>query len=167
MSSFPHDIPSGAYSLTYNSSDVGILEGQPRLVYRMGGINHTAHLFGANVIEIVDTGIESMFVIFTPKNWNAVTKGIFWPFGTMGDYGKAFRNASDYRLKSLVFTAEPGSPAATKGPVTRTFPLAGLAVGQNLEMAMGGAERNVTVVMQVLAGAESPGSHSSLYFIDT
>lgn len=164
---FANDIPSGAYSVAWNGLDVGILEGQPRLVFRAGGQDVTAHLFGANVIELIDAGIEAMYCIFTPKNWNSNTKSIFWPWGTMGTAGIPYRRATDYRIYPLVFTAEAGSPAATLGPVTRTLHLAGLALRNNNEWLNGGDNRNIAVTMQILAGPATGGSHSSKYFTDT
>jgi hypothetical protein len=160
-------LPAGAYSLTWNNTSLGLLEGQPRMVDRPDGIDHKAHLFGSNTIEVVDTGIDSLYVLFTIKEWTAATKSLLWPFGTMGTAGLPFRVASDYRFFPLVLTAEPGSAAATLGPVTRTFPLCGLALRQNRDMALGGPDRNVSIVMQALAVPASGGSHSSVYFLDT
>src|SRR5690242_8850686 len=115
---FPIDLAVGAYAPTYNGAGPLILEGQPQLAFRAGGTEHRGALFGSNVIEIVDTGIEAAFVIMTRKEWNATTRAIIWPWGTIGQAGVPFGLFSN-RARALVFTAEAGSPAATLGPVTR------------------------------------------------
>lgn len=161
-------IPAGAYSITWDGNVVGLLEGQPKHVEKIAGIAHKGHLFGDNTIELVDTGIESMFVLFTLKEWSADIKKILWPWNaTMGITGVPFKVASDARLKALVFTAEAGTRAATLGPVTRTYHQAGLANAQSVEHAIGGGERNIPVIMQVIPVAESPGSRSLKYYTDT
>lgn len=161
------DFAPGAYSLYYDENHVGLLEGQPRMVERMAGEPYKGHLFGMNTIDIVYTGVDSLFLLFTLKEWNAVTKSILFPWGaTIGTYGIPFRLATSL-AKTVQLVAAPGSPAATLGPVTRTFELGILAPNSNLETPMGGSARDVPIVLQMLPNPESVGSHSAKYFTDT
>lgn len=161
-------VAAGAYDLSIDATSLGLFEGMPKHVEKLSGISHKGHLFGDHTIEIVDTGIEAMFILFTVKEWSDIVKELIWPWSaTMGETPVPFKLASDYRAVEIVATAEAGTKAATLGPVTRTYGQAVLANAQQIEHMLGGGERNIPVVMQILPTAESVGSHELVYYIDT
>lgn len=165
------DFPPGAYEVFYDSTSLGLLEGQPRHIERITGENYKGHLFGNTTIDTVYSGIESMFVLFTLKEWNAATKAVLWPWSnTIGKFGLPFRLGSDL-AKPLQLVAEPNSRAALLGPVTRTYALSILVPNSNLEIPLGGEKRDIPIVMQILPSAASnadPGGvHGANFYIDT
>ena len=126
----------GPYTATYNSNDVGIVEG-PRRVQRsleMGDMRGDE--YGQSVIDGVYQGGQ-VFVMMTFKEWTANIKSAIWPFDSdFGDMGVIGRIASNI-ASALVLTPVASTPAAGESNTTLTFNLALLAGGFNVDIPLG------------------------------
>lgn len=160
------DLPSGPYTVTWNSNDIGLSEGPIRHQQRAMGIPVRASLYGDTVLDYILRGAE-VFVALVLKEWNANTKAALWPYGsTHGVMTEAGVRASSL-CKALVLTAVSGTPAATEGPLTRTYANAVLLPGHNLDVIFGPEERNIPLIFAVLPDNDSSGNKKVKFFTDT
>lgn len=159
-------IPSGPYSGTWNTADIGLFEGPIRLQKNLNGLPVRASQWGQSIIEFILQG-AGCFGVIVLKEWTTNTKAFMWPFGAdqglVDEPGLLF---SAY-TKPLVLTALSGTPAATYGPVTRTYHNCAVLPGHNLDETFGPMERNIVVAVAVLPGPNSAGSRKARFFTDT
>lgn len=163
------DFPPGPYEATWGGDAIGLMEGS---IFDESTLLETeirASLYGKQVIDTIDDGM-TQFIILMMKEWNTNAKKVFYPnaatAGTGGTHGKAGRLNSALS-KALVLTALAGTPAATEGPVTRTYNYAKLAGGHNMRLTFGPEERNVPVVFRIFPEEVTSGSKTTKYFADT
>lgn len=163
-------IPSGAYTGTWVidsvARDIGLFEGPIRHQQNLIAQPVMAHQWGRTIIDYVIQG-GGFFGVIVLKEWTTYTKKFIWPFGSthgiVDEPGKLF---SSYTAQ-LVLTAVTGTPAATLGPVTRTYPYVATLPGHNLDITMGPMERNVVVAVAVLPEPSGSGSYKAKFFVDT
>jgi hypothetical protein len=165
MAAITGDFPPGPYQVTFNGTSIGLMEGSIRAGQQVIGLPVRASLWGQTVIDYILQGAFHSFALVM-KEWNAGAKAAMWQFGSthgiVGEAGLLFNPL----YKQVVMTALAGTPAATEGPVTRTYPLCGLLPGHNLDITMGPEERNVPVVFGVLPEPES-ANQKAKFFTDT
>lgn len=138
---------NGPYTVTYNGLSLGLLEGQPKCISVPHAIDVRSSRWGNSVIDGIQDGAD-VFVSLMLKEWTAAIRAALWPFSAnLGDAGVPGRLLSDLGA-ALVFTAVTGTPAATNGPVTRTFAAACLAPEHNLEVMLGNEERNIPLIFR-------------------
>ena len=171
-------IASGAYNITYviNSSvrDIGLTEGPIRLQQNINGIPVRSTQWGDAIIDyILRSG--GAFGVLVIKEWTDYTKYFMWPFGRtsgspgLGDFGavpEAGVKFSDY-CSQLVLTAEANTPAATLGPVTRTYPYVATLPGHNLDVPFVAGMRDIVCAVGVLPSPYTTGSRKARFFTDT
>lgn len=156
---------AGAYSVTHNAVDVGLFEGALRQNQPMHAQESLASRFGDTVIDGVYRG-TNVFAIMVVKEWTESVRDVIWPFDeALGNSGIIGRMLTDI-AKVLVFTAIPGTPAATNGPLTRTYSLAVIAPEHNTEITFGAEERNIPVVMRCLP-AITDSTGIAIHYVDT
>lgn len=170
MAAINPSIPSGAYDATWEISasptDIGLFEGPIRLQQNLIGLPVRASQWGQTIIDYIIQGM-GCFGVIVIKEWTTATKKFMWPFGaTMGIVDEPGKKFSDY-CEQLVLTAQTNTPAATLGPVTRTYPLVAVLPGHNLDMAFGPQERNIVVAVGVLPEPSTEGSRKAKFFTDT
>lgn len=166
MAAITGDFPPGPYEVIWNGNSIGMMEGSVRAGQQVIGLPVRASLYGQTILDyILQGGFYSIALVM--KEWNANAKAAQWQFGStpgiVNEAGLLFNPL----YKQMVLTALAGTPAATEGPATRTYPLCGLLPGHNLDITMGPEERNVPVVFGVLPEPESGGSKKTKYFTDT
>lgn len=151
MAAITGDFPTGPYSGTYNGQSIGLMEGPIRHQQSYIGLPIRASLWAQNTLDYIFQGCQ-MFAVITLKEWNTNTKLLMWPFNA--SHGLGLKSGelvgSGAYAKQLVLTALAGTPAATEGPATRTYPLAVLLPGHNIDVTLGPVERNVPVVLGIL-----------------
>jgi hypothetical protein len=159
-------IPSGPYTATWNGNGIGLFEGLLRMQQTPFGLPVRASQWGQAVIDyIMQSG--GYFGVAVVKEWTTATKAFMWPFGAdMGVINEPGLLFSSF-CQPLVLTALAGTPAATYGPVTRTYTYAATLPGHNLDVAFGPAERNVVVAVGVLPQPNAGGSYKARFFTDT
>lgn len=163
-------IPSGPYSATWvvsgSPADIGLFEGPIRLQQNLIGLPVRASQWGQTIIDYILQG-AGMFGVVTIKEWTTNTKAFLWPFGSthgiVDEPGVMFNAYA----KQLVLTALAGTPAATYGPATRTYPYVAVLPGHNLDITLGPMERNIVVAVAVLPEPASGGSRKAKFFTDT
>lgn len=160
------DLPPGPYTITYKAAAVGLLEGPVRHQQDYSAIPIRAGLWGQTILDYIIAG-AGIFAVFSVKEWNANSKAAMWPFnashGIMPESGKLLNPFSG----ALVLTALPGTPAATEGPATRTYPYAALMPGHKLDVILGVAERNTMLIMCALPEQDSTNTGVAKFFTDT
>lgn len=158
-------IPSGPYSATWNGASIGLFEGPVRLQQSLIAQPVRASQWGQTVIDYVMQG-GGAFGVIVVKEWNTSIRNFLWPFGsTMGIVDEPGLMFSSY-CKPLALTALAGTPAATYGPVTRTYPWVATLPGHNLDIVLGPMERNVVVALAMLPDVDV-GSRKIRFFTDT
>lgn len=169
------DFPPGPYQATYAvpalnagaATDIGLMEGPIRHQQNIIGLPIRTSLYGQNVIDFIQQG-GGVFVVLTVKEWDAGAKAAMWPYNTShGIFPLTGTLFSATGVGQLVLTALAGTPAATEGPVTRTYPFIGLLPGHNLDLTFGPMERNVTIVMAALPEQNSSNVGQPKFFTDT
>lgn len=141
------DLAFGPYLATYKGSGLGGLEGTPRFSMSGEAQDIRASEFGESVVDGVYRG-GNAFLLLVLKEWNPATKAAMWPFGAdLGLSGVIGRSMVDM-AGVLLLSAVAGTTGATKGPVTRSFPLAIFSPGHNKEVLFGTEERNVPIVLR-------------------
>ncbi len=162
----PFDTPGfGPYTVTYNSVDIGLMEGPLTNSSINHGIVRRASRYGDSGISGIYTGGDN-FVQIILKEWTTAVKSILYPWGTIGQSGVIGRALEDL-ASALVLTAIVGTPARTNGPVTRTYAKALMTEEHNLDVLMGNVERNVPVVLRCWPTEVTPGSSELQWFVDT
>lgn len=159
------DFPPGPYTVTYKGTTIGLMEGPIRHQQNLIASPIKAALYGQNIIDYIVQGM-GVFAVIVIKEWNASTRALMWPVNTAPGIGALTGTLYNTFLGELVFTALTGTPAATEGPLTRTYPLAGLLPGHNLDVPMGPVERNVPVVVTCLPEQNSSTVGQPKYFTD-
>ena len=169
------DFPTGPYQATMaipalnsgSATDIGLMEGPIRHQQNLIGLPIRTSLYAQNVIDFVMQGM-GVFIALTVKEWDAGAKAIMWPFNTSHGIGPLTGTLwSAVGVGQLVLTALSGTPAATEGPVTRTYPFCGLMPGHNLDILFGPVERNVTIVLAALPEQNSSTVGQPKYFTDS
>jgi hypothetical protein len=159
-------IPSGPYSATWAGSSIGLFEGPVRLQQNVIGLPVRASQWGQTVIDYIMQG-GGAFGVVTVKEWTAAIRTFLWPFGsTMGIVDEPGILFSQY-CQPLVLTALAGTPAATHGPVTRTYHYCATLPGHNLDITFGPMERNIVVAVGVLPEPATGGSRKAKFFTDS
>ncbi len=166
MAAITGDFAIGPYEATFNGNAVGLLEGPIRHQQSVFGLPIRASIYGQTVIDYILQG-SGMFLVMVVKEWNSNSKAALWPYGqTQGIVNEPGILMSTY-AKQIVLTAVTGTPAATEGPVTRTYPLAMLLPGHNLDVPMGAVERNIPIVFGILPEVTESGSKKLKFYTDT
>ncbi len=138
----------GPYTATYNGNAIGEFEGSLEHFQTGHAREYRSSRFGDSVVGGVYTGVSCIFLARL-KEWTAFTKAALWPFDSLlGDSGVIGRAMEDMALQ-LVLTAVTGTPAATNGPVTRTYPLAILMPEHNQQVLLGTEQRDVPLVFRI------------------
>lgn len=159
---------TGPYSVKWNNSELGLLEGSPREQMVSHGQDVRASQYGDSVIDGVYRGGDC-FAILTVKEWVANTKAAMWPFSTadMGLSGVIGRLNSDI-AKALLLTAITGTPAQAGAlPATRSYPKAILMPEHSREITFGSEERNVMLVFRCLPIEVGSDAATLRWFTDT
>jgi hypothetical protein len=108
-----------------------------------------ASRFGDTVIDGVYRGAD-VFQIAVIKEWTEAIRDAIWPFDeALGNTGIHGRMLTDM-YGQIILTAIPGTPAAAVGPLTRTYPIAGLSPEHNVDVTFGSEERNIPIVFRCL-----------------
>lgn len=166
MATITGDFPPGPYQGTYNAQSIGLMEGPIRHQQSPIGLPIRASLWGQNILDYIIQG-GGVFVVLVLKEWNTNTKLVMHSqnasHGIFMEAGKLY-NTFCYQL---VLTALAGTPAATEGPVTRTYPYCAVLPGHNIDVTLGPVERNVPVVLAVLPEQDSTNTGRAKYFTDT
>lgn len=156
----------GPYLVSYAGSDIGDVEGVLMLQVTAHAQLVRANRFGDAIIDFITRGATA-FAVMNIKEWTAATKATFWPFsGTQGLTGLAGRLGSDIAA-ALLLTAITGTPAATLGPVTRTYAKAIYAPEFNKEIVLGAEERNIPLTLLCLPTEVSATTSEIRLFTDT
>lgn len=159
------DFPPGPYQATYDGQSSGLMEGPIRHRQSAKGLPIMASLWGGNILDYIIQG-GGVFVVMVLKEWNVNSKLIMHcqnaSHGIFMESGKLYNTF----CKQLVLTALAGTPAATEGPVTRTYPFCGVLPGHEIDVSMGPVERNVAVVLAVLPEQDSTNTGRAKYFTD-
>jgi hypothetical protein len=137
----------GAYTWKWNGTPMGFIEGVPELIGVGEAIDRRSGLTGSSVVDGIFTGGQH-FLNLIVKDWTPTTQALIWPFGAQGRSGRHGRAMTDL-AKAIVATAVPGTPAATNGPKTRTFPMACYAPGFNKRVKFGLEERNIAITFRI------------------
>lgn len=159
------DFPPGPYEVTWNGTSIGMMEGSIHHQQMVIGAPIRASLYGQTILDYI---LQGMFVnaVLVIKEWNAGSKAALWPFnasqGIVGEAGLLFNPL----YKAMVLTALSGTPAATEGPVTRTYAICGLLPGHNLDVTFGPEERNIPVAFTCLPEPDSTSKRCK-FFTDT
>jgi hypothetical protein len=166
MAAITGDFPPGPYEMTYKGTSVGMMEGPIRGQDQHIAAAIRASLYGQTIIDWINQGMAS-FVAFTVKEWNAGAKAAMWQAGDAPGQCVEAGVLMNTRAGALVLTALAGTPAATEGPVTRTYALAMLLPGHNVDVTFGPEERNVAIVMVALPEPLTTGSKKTKTYADT
>ena len=167
------DFPPGPYTGTMaiaglNSgaaTDIGLMEGPIRHQQNVMGLPARCSLYAQNIIDYIMQG-AGVFVVITVKEWDAGAKALMHPFNASHGIFPLTGVLMNTFFGQLVLTALAGTPAATEGPVTRTYPLAAILPGHNLDVTFGPVERNVPVVLGVLPEQNSSTVGQPKFFTD-
>ena len=145
------------------------MEGPIRHQQSIRAIPIVAHLYGSEVIDYILTGTGGIFAALSIKEWNTNNKLFLWPYGSVTGVTSQRGQLISALAKPLVLTAMPSTPAATEGPVTRTYPWAILLPGHNIDYTLGVAERNMGVILVALPESEviSGSTLGTRHFTDT
>lgn len=160
------DFPPGPYQVTFKSNAVGLMEGPIRHQQSIIGLPIRASLYAQNILDYIIQG-GGFFAVMVLKEWNTNSKSLMWPFNASHGIVPVVGQLINQYYGALVLTALTGTPAATEGPVTRTYPIAGLLPGHNLDITLGPVERNVPVVITCLPEITGATVGSATYFTDT
>lgn len=125
-----------------------------------------ASVWGQHVINYIMQG-GGVFIVLTIKEWDAGSKAILWPYNASQGIFPVVGELMDTYFKQLVLTALPGTPAATEGPVTRTYPFTAILPGHNLDVTFSAGERNIPLVLGVLPEQNSTTVGQTKYFTDS
>ncbi len=160
------NFPPGPYNATFKATDVGLMEGPIRHQQSIIALPVRATLYAQNIINYILQG-GGVFAVITVKEWDAGAKALMWPFNASHGIFPVVGQLIDQYFGALVLTALTGTPAATEGPVTRTYPISGLLPGHNLDITFGPMERNVPVVVTALPEINGTTVGSAKFFTDT
>ena len=155
------NLPHGPYYATYGGVFIGLTEGVIRHEHTPTGIPiRGGTLYGNSVLDEIYAGTEHFLSIII-KEWFDTTFDLINPFDTtsgatsqLGNTGVIGRSKWDL-AGQIILTAVAGSPAATVGPVTRTYPKAILASDATVLTTFGVAERNIPLTFRILPQAVS------------
>ena len=161
---------TGAYDGTWviqsTPQSIGLFEGPVRLQQNINGLPYRATQWGDSIIEYVLRG-GGCFGVCVIKEWTTYTKTFMWPFGsTMGIMPEAGVLFSAY-CAQLVLTAQANTPAATLGPVTRTYPYCAVLPGHNIDMPLWAGPRDIVLALGFLPDPSTGGSRKARFFVDT
>lgn len=164
MAAITGSFPVGPYQATFATplfsagaaTSIGLVEGPIRHQSNLIALPIRCSLYGQNIIDYINQGGGVFFVIVL-KEWSTGSKGLMHSWSTvMGTFPLTGTLLSPY-FGQLVLTALAGTPAATVGPVTRTYPICGLLPGHNLDEALGPVERNIPLI-----GCALPQQYSTI-----
>lgn len=146
-----YDPPSAAGSSSTGATDLGLVDGVRRLRMRSSAQMVKADRYGDSEIDGIYRG-ANLSLMMTFKEWTSIIREVLWPYtataGDMGQVGISGRLLTDL-AGQLVLTALTGTPAATAGPATITFPKAILAPENDVEIIFGNEKRDIPVVFKI------------------
>lgn len=168
------DFPPGPYTATFAvaglnggaATDVGLMEGVIRHQQNLIALPIRCSLYGQNIIDYVVQG-AGVFIALVVKEWDAGAKAVMHPFNTAQGIFPLTSTLLNTFFGQLVLTALAGTPAATEGPATRTYPICGLLPGHNLDITFGPTERNIPIVLCVLPEQNSTIVGQPKFYTDT
>ncbi len=168
------DFPPGPYQATFQqanlnagaATDIGLMEGPIRHQQNLIALPIRCSLYGQNIIDYIAQG-GAVFAVAVVKEWDAGSKAFMHSFNAAHGIFPLTGTLINTFYGALVLTALAGTPAATEGPVTRTYPICGLLPGHNLDITLGPVERNTPVVICALPEQNSSTVGQPKYFTDT
>lgn len=160
------DFPPGPYTVTYKGASIGLMEGPIRHQQNIIALPIRCSLYSQSVIDYVVQG-GGVFIVLTLKEWNTNAKAAMHPFNASHGIFPLTGTLINTFFGELVLTALAGTPAATEGPATRTYPIAGILPGHNLDISLGASERNVPLVLTCLPEQNSTTVGQPKFFVDT
>lgn len=166
MAVIANDFPPGPYTVTYKTVDIGLMEGPIRHQQNIIALPVRASVWGQHVINYIMQG-GGVFIVLTIKEWDAGAKGILWPYNAAQGIYPIVGELMDTYFGALVLTALAGTPAATEGPITRTYNFAAILPGHNLDVTFSAGERNIPLVLGVLPEQNQAVVGQAKYFADT
>ncbi len=139
----------GSYSVSWNSTDLGLVENPHRFDIQQMAHPIKVDLYGDCNVDGVYRG-KLVYVMCTFAEWNANLRAAINPYsGTFGAIGTCGRLNSDI-YASLVLTPQSGTPAATLGNNTFTFGKAGVAPQNRISFLLGNVHRNIPILFEAL-----------------
>lgn len=139
----------GSYSVTWNSTDLGLVENPHRFDIQHMAMPIKVDLYGDTNVDAVYRG-KLCYVMCTFAEWNANLRGAMNPYsGTFGAIGLCGRLHSDI-YKPLVLTPVALTPAAVLGTNTFTFGVAGVAPQNRISFALGNVHRQIPILFECL-----------------
>lgn len=140
---------AGPYTMTYDGTTVGLLSADGiRHMHRVKRKLVTVNQYGQTPVDGVEQGVEA-FLQLTFKEWNAKTQLAMWPTSaTLGNLGTPGVLTTSL-AKAIVLTAVAGTPAASIGPATITYPYAILAEENDVGFLMAADERDVPILFRL------------------
>jgi hypothetical protein len=152
--------------MTYKTTSVGLMEGPIRTQQNIIGLPIRASVWGQHIIDYISQG-GGHFIVFTVKEWMTGAKQCMWPFNASHGVYPITGELLNAYAGAVVMTALTGTPANTVGPATRTYNLALLLPGHNIDVTFGPMERNVPIVMCVLPEQSATAVGKAVYLNDT
>jgi hypothetical protein len=142
---------AGQYTVTYNGTSCGIMEGDAG-VPTIEATNHAEPVnntdaYGKSMIDAIYQGGDH-FASFQCMEYKAGSIAAFWPFGALGVMGVIARLYYDMS-SALVLTAVAGTPAANS-PATLTASKSIIAPGFNGRLLYGPTLRKVPIRLALL-----------------
>lgn len=159
---------AGRYTITWNSLDLGIMEGDansPVIDFTgFGEPINNSDAYGRSTIGAIYQGAD-WFAQWTFLEYKAAVKSALWPFhATFGNMGTIGREYTDTLAQALVFTVVAGTAAATAGPSTITASKACLAPNFNPRILYGPKLRTIPCRMQLFPFVSAS---NNVYFTET
>lgn len=141
----------GQYTLTWNSTALGMMQGDAGLpTIEQSGKSEpigNSDSYGKSTIDGIYQGAD-WFASMTCMEYKAATIAAWWPYSTLGRMGTIGRLLYDMSLP-LVMTSIAGTPAATS-PATLTATRTILAPGFGTRLLFGPTLRTVPLRFQLL-----------------
>lgn len=141
---------AGPYTMTYDGTTVGLLNSDGIRHFQRGKRKLiTVNQHGQTPVDGIEQGVEA-FLQLTFKEWNAKTRLAMWPWSaTLGQLGTVGVLTTSL-TKAIVLTAVAGTPAASIGPATITYPYATLAEENDVGFLMACDERDIPILFRLL-----------------
>lgn len=166
--------PPGPYQGTFAvaglnggaATSIGLMEGPIRHQESLTALPIRCSLYGQNIIDYIVQGGGVFFVIVL-KEWSAGSKALMHSWNSVQGTFPLTGTLLNTFFGQLVLTALAGTPAATVGPVTRTYAICGLLPGHVLDESLGPVERNIPFIGCVLPQKYSTNDGQPVYFVDT
>lgn len=142
----------GSYAVTWNSTDLGLVENPHRFDIQPMAQPIKVDKYGDSNVDGVYRG-KLVYIMCTFAEWTANLKLAMNPYSTaLGLLGLVGRLNSDI-YKPLVLTPQALTPAAVLGatiPNTFTFGVAGVAPQNRISWLLGNVHRNIPILFEAL-----------------